>query len=106
MRRSFESIYCQRYRVRRIRFQQTILVETCSWFARPLAKLLCQVGSASIKDDLHRIAAMGRATARSELLQQINELQTFHRDHLPVWRRALGLRPSTARLKRLSRLLY
>ncbi len=106
MRQTIENVYCRRYRVRREGLSRQLLVRSCLPRGRLILKFLLWLAPGLFVAELARFEQMSAFTERSEVLDFAKELVRDHQRHLPLWRRALGLRPSLRALNQLARLLY
>ncbi len=98
--KTWEESYCERHRCTPLQFRQRVFWRTLHWHALPLAPFLLPTGF--FAEDLELIGACGQVRGMRELREELKEFR-FRRVSESWLRRAMAIRVSTERLRRLAR---
>ena len=102
---AFESVFCGTEEISEKDFCPRLLLKTTRWYARPILSVMVTFFPSLLAEDFKQLERLRRVRTRHEYTPEMMSLDWYHRNELPLWRRALGLRSSIRNLAQMSVLL-
>ena len=102
---AFESVFCGAEEISEQDFCPRLLLKTTRWYARPILRVMVTFFPSLLSEDFKQLERLRRVRTRHEYTSEMMSLDRYHRNELPLWRRALGLRSSIRNLAQMSVLL-
>lgn len=101
----FGTLFCETFKIPSSEFSKTLLNTNVHWYSKLLTSLIATLFPSVFSEDFRHLERLRQTRNRHEYVSEMMYLADYHKQHLPMWRRALGLRVSIGKLSRLSVLL-